>query len=85
MEIIKKEKNNHTLKLVTTGNEESLFSLLKVYLEKDSDVEVVGLYKEHHLTDRVEFVIKTKKSDPEVLLKKALKSIKKEVNSLKIK
>lgn len=85
MEIIKKEKNNHTLKLVTTGNEESLFSLLKVYLEKDSDVEVVGLYKEHHLTDRVEFVIKTKKSDPEVLLKKALKSIKKEVNSFKIK
>ena len=60
MEIIEKVEEGNVLRILVNSNEESLFSLLKVYLENESDVDIVGVYKEHHLIDKTEFLLKTK-------------------------
>ena len=58
MEIIEKVEEGNVLRILVNSNEESLFSLLKVYLENESDVDIVGVYKEHHLIDKTEFLLK---------------------------
>lgn len=85
MEIIEKTVEGTELKIAVDSNEESLFSLLKVYLEAMAEVEVVGYYKGHHLIDKTEFFLKTKKTDAEKVFKKALKDVKKDLASKKIK
>lgn len=85
MEIIEKFEEGNVLRILVDSNEESLFSLLKTYLENESDVDIVGVYKEHHLIDKTEFLLKTKKGKPLEVFKKALASVKKDLASKKIK
>lgn len=83
MEIIEKVSDKQVLRLVVDTNEESLFSLLRAYLEKNSDVDIVGLYKEHYLVDKTEFFLKTKKGEALALFKKTLAEVVKDINSRK--
>lgn len=85
MEIIEKVEEGNVLRILVNSNEESLFSLLKTYLENESDVDIVGVYKEHHLINKTEFLLKTKKGKPLEVFKKALTSVKKDLASKKIK
>lgn len=85
MKIIEEVSDKNVLRFTVDSNEESLFSLLRTYLDDDKDVELVGVYKEHHLIDKTEFLLKTKKGDAKALLKKALGSIKKDLQSKKVK
>jgi len=85
MEIIEKSQDGANLRFTVNSNEESLFSLLKTYLEQENDVDLVGVYKEHHLIDRTEFFLKTKKGDASAIFKKALGKIKKDLGSKKLK
>lgn len=85
MEIIEKKEDEGILTLIVDSNEESLFSLLKVYLEQNSDVDIVGFYKGHHLVDKTEFFLKVKKGKALDLFKKSLKEVKKDLESKKVK
>ena len=85
MEIIEKVADKQVLRVVVDSNEESLFSLLKTYLEESSDVDLVGVYKEHHLIDKTEFYLKTKKGSALDLFKKSLATIKKDLEKKKLK
>jgi len=85
MKIIEKVEDKNTLKLVVSSNEESLFFLIKVYLEKMSEVDVVGVYKPHYLVDSTELYIKTKKEKPIKVFEKALKEAKAELAKKKLK
>ena len=85
MEIIEQTIEGTDLKIVGDSNEESLFSLLKAYMEPMADVEVVGHYKPHHLVDKTEFFLKVKKGDALKVFKKALATIKKDLASKKVK
>lgn len=85
MEIIEKTEDKNTLKIVVDSNEESLFSLVKVYLQDMADVDIVGVKKGHHLVDKTEFFLKTKKESPTKVLKKALAEAKKDLESRKVK
>ena len=85
MKIIDKQEDKNTLKLTVDSNEESLFSLVKVYLENMSEVDLVGLNKSHHLLDKTELYLKTKKEKPTTVLKKALAEAKKDLQNRKVK
>ncbi|MFW5705079.1 MAG: RpoL/Rpb11 RNA polymerase subunit family protein [Nanoarchaeota archaeon] len=85
MEILEKTVEDKVLALVTSSDEESLFSLLKVYLEKNPDVDIVGLHKGHYLIDKTEFFLKTKKGNPLEVFKKTLDLVKKDLDKLKVK
>ncbi len=85
MEGIKKKVEDKELRIEVDSNEESLFSLLKVTLEKESDVDIVGVYKGHHLFDKTEVYLKVKKGDPLKIFKKGLKDVKKDLLSKKVK
>ena len=85
MKIIEKIEEKNTLKLVVSSNEESLFFLVKVYLEKMAEVDIVGIYKSHHLVDKTEFYLKTKSESPIKVLVKALKEAKKDSKDKKLK
>ncbi len=85
MEIIEKFEEGNVLRILVDSNEESLFSLLKTYLEKEADVDIVGVYKEHHLINKTEFLLKIKKGKPTDVFKKALAAIKKDLASKKLK
>ena len=85
MKIIEKVEEPNVLRIVVDSNEESLFSLLRVYLEESSDVELVGLYKEHYLLDKTELVLKTKSKNALAVFKKELAAVKKELKSMKVK
>ncbi len=85
MEILENKVEEKVLKVVVNSNEESLFSLLKVYLEKNSDVDLVGVYNPHHLIDKTEFYLRTKKGNPLELFKKVLAQVKKELEGMKVK
>jgi len=85
MEIVEKNAEGTNLKIQVNSNEESLFSLLKVYLDSMAEVEVVGHFKEHYLVDKTEFFLKTKKVDAEKVFKKALGEVKKDLASKKLK
>lgn len=85
MKVIEKADESNVLRVVVDSNEESLFSLLKVYLEQEADVDLVGVYKEHHLIDKTEFVLKTKKGKALEVFKKALAKAKKDLATKKLK
>lgn len=85
MNIIEKVNDKNMLRIMVDSNEESLFALLKAYIQDNSDVDLVGLYKEHHLVDKTEFFLKTKKGSAKDLFKKSLKTIKKDLQSKKVK
>jgi len=85
MEIIENTENKNTLKIVVSSNEESLFFLVKVYLEQMDEVDVVGVIKSHYLVDKTEFHIKTFSGSPLKVLKKALELAKKDLVSKKLK
>ena len=85
MEIIEKVDKKEVLRVIVDSNEESLFSLLKTYLEQSSDVDLVGVYKEHHLIDKTEFYLKVKKGSALALFKKSLGEIKKDLEKKKLK
>ncbi len=85
MKVIEKEEKENYLRFTVDSNEESLFSLLKVSLEQDPAVDIVGLYKEHHLIDKTEFFLKVKKGSASELLKKTLKKVKKDLQAKKLK
>lgn len=85
MKILEKIAEKETLRVIVDSNEESLFSLLKVYLEKNSDVEIVGVYKEHYLVDKTEFFLKVKKGSALDVFKKTLEIAKKDLKSMQIK
>ena len=85
MKVLEKIAEKETLRVIVDSNEESLFSLLKVYLEKDSNVEIVGVYKEHYLVDKTEFFLKVKKGKALDVFKKALDVAKKDLKSMKLK
>ncbi|MFW5872214.1 MAG: RpoL/Rpb11 RNA polymerase subunit family protein [bacterium] len=85
MEVIENTVEDNVLKIVVDSDEESLFSLLKVYLEKESDVDIVGLYKSHYLIDKTEFFLKVKKGSPLDIFKKSLAQVKKELDKMRVK
>lgn len=85
MEIIELNEDKQVLKIVVDSNEESLFFLLKTYLEDLKDVDLVGVHREHHLVDKTEFFLKVAKGSPKAVFKKALKDIKKDLASKKVK
>lgn len=85
MEIIELVEDKNTLRLKVDSNEESLFSLLKVYLEESTDVDIVGLNKDHYLVDDTELLLKVKKGEPKAVLKKVLADVKKKLEEKKIK
>lgn len=85
MKVIQKEEKDSVLRIVVDSNEESLFSLLKVYLEKEVGVDIAGVYKEHHLIDKTEFVLKVKKGKALDVFKKALAKAKKDLKNKKVK
>ena len=85
MKIIEKVDDKNILRIMVDSNEESLFSLLKAYLQDNKDVDLVGVYKEHHLVDKTEFFLKTKSGSALDLFKKYLKTIKKDLESKKVK
>ena len=85
MEIIELNDEEQVLKLVVSSNEESLFYLLKTYLDSMKDVDLVGVAKDHHLLDKTEFYLKVKKGSAKKLFKKALSDIKKDMLKKKVK
>ena len=85
MEIIELSEDKQVLKIVVDSNEESLFFLIKAYLEELKDVDLVGVHKEHHLIDKTEFLMKTVKGSPKAVFEKALKDVKKDLASKKVK
>lgn len=85
MKILEKEGEKETLRIMVDSNEESLFFLLKTYLEAQSDVDIVGVYKEHYLVDKTEFFLKVKKGNALDIFKKSLTKIKKDLESKKVK
>jgi DNA-directed RNA polymerase subunit L len=85
MKILEKVEEKDTLRVLVDSNEESLFFLLKTYLEANSDVDIVGVYKEHHLVDKTEFFLKVKKGSALDLFKKELTKVKKDLESKKVK
>lgn len=85
MEISIINDNKNELKIAVPTNEESLFMLLKSHLEEVEDVDIVGITKEHHLIDDTEFYLRTYEKNAKAVFKEALKSITKELTSLKLK
>lgn len=85
MEIIEKVEDKQDLRITVDSNEESLFSLLKAYMSSMAEVEVVGVVKSHHLVDKTEFFLKVKKGSALDVFKKALKDVKKDLASKKLK
>lgn len=85
MKVLEKIEEKDSLRVVVDSNEESFFYMLKAYLESNSDVDIVGVYKQHYLVDKTEFFLKVKKGKPIDVFKKALKEIKKDLESKKLK
>ena len=85
MEILEKVDKDGILKIEVGSNEETLFSLLKVYLEKTPEVDIVGVFKNHHLVDKTQLHIKVKKGSGLDVLKKTIKAAIKDLESKKIK
>jgi len=86
MEIQELVDDSDVLKIVVSSNEESLFYLLKVYLDSIKDVDLVGVARDHHLVDKTEFYLKVKgKVSAKDVFKKALSNIKKDLEGKKVK
>ncbi|MFW6286290.1 MAG: RpoL/Rpb11 RNA polymerase subunit family protein [Nanoarchaeota archaeon] len=85
MKIIEKIEDKNLLRIIVDSNEESLFFLLKQYLSNNSQVDIVGVYKEHYLVSKTELLIKVKKGNAKDVLKKTLTEIKKDLNKKKVK
>lgn len=85
MEIIEKADEKEVLRIVVDTNEQSLFSLLQTYLNELEDVELAGIYREHHLVEKTEFFLKVKKGSALSVFKKALKDVKKDLENKKLK
>lgn len=85
MEILDINENKDTLRFMIGSNEETLLLLIKTYLESDSSVDIVGVYKEHYLVDKTEFFIKVKKGNAKEVFLKALGKIKKDLETKKVK
>ncbi len=84
MQILEKESDDKILRILVDSDEESLFSLLKVYLMDMADVDIAGYTKEHHLVDKTEFFLKVTKGTPEEVFKKGLALAKKDLESKKL-
>jgi len=84
MEIKEITGEKEVVRILVDSNEETTFSLLKTYLEEMSETDVVGVYKEHHLVNKTEFLFKVKKGDAKKILKKSLTDIKKKLSELKV-
>lgn len=85
MKILEKVEEKDVVRALVDSNEESLFFLLKAYLEADSNVDIVGVYKEHYLIDKTEILVKVKKGNPVEVLKSILVKAKKDLLSKKVK
>jgi DNA-directed RNA polymerase subunit L len=84
MEIIEQNENGTSLSIKVSSNEETLFSVLKTYLQEQKDVDIVGFVKDHHLVDETTFHLKVKKGSAKDVLKKSLDVVKKELEGLKL-
>ena len=60
MKIVEGGKDGMLLRMSFDSGEESLLYLLKSYLEKHKDCDIVGIYKEHYLIEKSEMVLRTK-------------------------
>lgn len=85
MEILDINDKEDTLRFRVNSNEETLFLLLKTYLEAEATTDIVGVYKEHYLIDKTEFFFKVKKGNAKDIFLKSLKKIKKDLESKKVK
>ncbi len=85
MEVSDKSSTQNTFTLEVNSNEETLFSLLKVYLSQLDEVDVVGFTKDHHLVDKTQFYVKVKKGSAEDVFKKGLEVAKKDLESKRLK
>jgi DNA-directed RNA polymerase subunit L len=85
LKILEKVEEKDTLRVLVDSNEESLFFLLKAYLEAESDVDIVGVYKEHYLINKTEILIKVKKGNALEVFNKSLAKAKKDLLSKKVK
>ena len=85
MDIEKVENKKDVVKITTKDDTQSVFSLIKTFLQENKEVVSSGVFKKHHLIDETSFFLKSKKDNGLEVLKKELKKIKKDLNSLKIK
>ena len=83
MDVQNTKETENTLTLEVGSNEETLFSLLKVYLQEFPEVDIVGVAKDHHLVDKTEFYLKVKEGNPKEIFKKGLKKAKEELEKMR--
>ena len=85
MKIVEQNDEKNVLKLKFDSNQEAFLFALKSYLAQHKDCDIVGVYKGHYLIDESEIVIKSAKGSPKKILSSALKQMKKDLQSLKLK
>ena len=82
MKYVKKSEKGNELVFELQGEDDTFSGLLVAKLLEDSNVEEANYHISHPLVGNPEFYIKTKKGSPKDALKKALKALKKDLNSL---
>ena len=82
MKYVKKSDKSNELVFELEGEDDTFSGLLVAKLLEDSNVEEANYHIPHPLVGSPEFYIKTKKGTPKDALKKALKSLKKDMDSL---
>ena len=83
MKVLDKSLTEKTLTLEVDSNEETLFSMLRIYFQEMPEVDIAGFTKDHHLVDKTEFFLKVKSGNPEEVFKKGLESAKKHLGELR--
>ncbi len=82
MKFVKKSEKDNEMVFELQGEDHSFSGLLVSALSEDKDVEQATYTIPHPLVGNPEFYLKTKKGKPKEVLKKVLKSLKKDLSSL---
>ncbi len=77
------EYGPNLLKFKVNGETHTLFNALRIELLNDKDVEFAAYKIEHPLFDRIEFVVRTKTSDPVDAIRKAVNRIRRCLSTMK--
>ena len=75
-------KKKHEIDFELKGETHLFSKLLVSKLLEDKEVDVAQYHVDHPLIGKPIFYVKTKKEDPEAALKKAVKGIKKDIETL---
>ncbi len=82
MKFVKKSEKGNELFFELQGEDSTFSGLLMAELLEDSDVEEANYTIPHPLVGQPQFYIKTKKGKPRDALKRTLKKMHKDLNSL---